>query len=778
MSGLGFYTALSALTTAQSALSIIGNNIANASTPGYTRQRVGLDSMPAIVTSRGFQIGRGVEIDAIDRVTDALLVDRLRSQEAEVGRFSVLSDHYRQIESLFGEPGPNGLSSLMGGFFADVSGLTSAPEDPALRTQLIQSGRTLSDGFNTVASQLLSFGHGVGEAVETEVMIINAIAAELASLNNSIAETGMGPSIPSDLLDRQETLLRELGQHIDVRAVREADGRITAFSGGNVLVSPRGASQFEAFLDDPVTGKMGVRSTGATTDVTPRGGRIRALLDLSEEGIDQRLDGLNTLARNLILEANRVHSTGVPLGGGYKTLASRNYFYDANGNGDPLDDRLDQAELPFDVSAGTLNVNVSDLATGDVSQHRIVIDPSMTVQDFVDELQAIPNLSASVDPLGQMRITALGNRRFDFSNRVPPNPNLDDTFGAERATIVATQAGPYGLAAGDSFTIDIDGQGPTAVTFNAGQFADISQATPAEVAAAINSQIVGASAEVSDGRVVLRSNSTNGTGSLELADGAGGPLATMGLSTTLETGGDAGVQVTMSGGHLGSEDLDLTFVPVGAGAIGFTPGLQVSVLDASGAIVATLDVGDSYTPGKDLEIQPGVSVSFSAGDISAASGDRFATRLVADSDTSDILVAAGLGGFFVGSDASSIGIDPELLADPDRLAAALDGSAGNNQNLLRLSAVYETAATGLDGDSPDEFYRLLITQLGADAQRADQTLGTQQLVLDSLDARREEISGVNIDEELLELERFQQMYAVAARFLQTMQEVNDILVSL
>ncbi|NRA94622.1 MAG: flagellar hook-associated protein FlgK [Planctomycetes bacterium] len=435
MTTVSFNTALSALTTAQSALAIIGNNIANAATPGYSRQRVGLDSLPAMATTSRFQIGRGVTIDGVDRITDALLVGRLRNQQSEVGRYGVLSGHYRQLETLFGEPGPNGLNSLMSGFFADVSSLTSAPEDTARRVGLIESGRSIADGFNSIARQLTNVGRGLSEAIKTEVVVVNSIASELAQLNNSIAEAAMGPSIPSDLLDRQEALLRELGEHIDVRSVREADGRVTVFSASNVLVSPRGSYKLEAYDIDPLNGRMGVRSQGAGNDLTPRGGRLRALLELAEQGVDERMAGLDQLARSLILEVNRVHSTGVPLNGGYKTLHSTNVFYDANGSGSPLDDTIGQAELPFDVVSGSLNVNVTDLDTGTVTQSQIAIDPSMTVQELVDSLDSISGLSANVGPGGQLRITALGNKRFDFSNRVQPIGDLDDTFGSAAATI-------------------------------------------------------------------------------------------------------------------------------------------------------------------------------------------------------------------------------------------------------------------------------------------------------------------------------------------------------
>ena len=353
-----------------------------------------------------------------------------------------------------------------------------------------------------------------------------------------------------------------------------------------------------------------------------------------------------------------------------------------------------------------------------------------------------------------------------------------DSFGSAAATITCGAQEPFSLAAGDSFTLDVDGTGPQTVTFNPGAFTNMGAASASEMAAAINAQITGATAEAVDGRLVIRSASTGSASSLQLTDGAGGPLATTGLSTTLETGADIGVDVALSGSYSGAEDLDLTFVPSSDGTIGVTADLQVSVFDGQGNLVTTLDVGQGYAPGSELTLADGVTISFGAGQLSATSGDRFSTRLVADSDTSDILVAAGLGGFFTGTDASTIAVDAALLEDSDLLAAAGDGNPGNNQNLLDMAAVWDTAADGLDGDSPDAFYRLLLTELGADTARAEQTLETQTLVLNSLEARRDEVSGVNIDEELLQMERFQQLYAVTARFLQTVQDVNDILINL
>lgn len=777
---LGFQTALSALNTAQRALQVIGNNLANASNPAYARQRVQLEALTPTSGQGGLWIGRGVDVTRIDRVADALLEDRLRIQESEVSRQGVVLDHLREIESLFGEPGANGLGATIGAFFSRISGLSAAPEDSSLRHGVIQGGVSVADSFRLIRGQLDGLHGSFEAAVGAEVDRINALAEDIAVLNQQIITARQGRETPASFLDRQEELLRELAQHVDVQATRDASGRVSVVAGGSPLVSPRGQVELEVVKTGTGAAGFDVKGRNSTASFRARNGRLAALQDLAETGVADKAATLDRLAKNLILEFNRVHATGVPAGGGWTDLVASNPFQDMNNSGSVLDDTLAQAGLPFAVSAGALYVNVTDEATQLVRQTRIDISPeTMTVQGLRDALDGIPDLTALVDPAGRLRITASGGHRFDFSSRVLPRAALDGTFGSDQATVTGSATEPFMLGAGQGFTVSVDGGPAQPVTFAAGQFANVFAATAAEVAAAINGQVAGNPASAVDGRVVIRSNAS-GTGStVQLSDGAGSPLATMGLATAPDTGDDIAVDVRMSGTYSGAATRRLAFRPLGAGTVGATPGLQVEVRDlATNSVVATLDVGQGYAPGTELDLLDGAKISFGAGTLSQAAGDRFETTLIADSDTADILAATGTAAFFTGSDAATIGVSAAVRADPGLLAAALSGASADGANALRLLGVQGAPAEGLDGAGVEAFYGDFIAALGGETGRSRSILETQTLVMESLDARRQSVSGVNLDEELLLMEQFQQTYQVAARFLQTVQEVTDVLIGL
>ena len=128
MSGLSFRTALSSLLTAQRALQTIGHNIANAATPGYSRQVVNLSTRMPVAGFGGRTVGSGVEIGSLDRVVNALLESRIRNQRSQLGQQRVMQDNLFELESIFAEPGPNGLSSSISSFFAEISALTISPD--------------------------------------------------------------------------------------------------------------------------------------------------------------------------------------------------------------------------------------------------------------------------------------------------------------------------------------------------------------------------------------------------------------------------------------------------------------------------------------------------------------------------------------------------------------------------------------------------------------------------------------------------------------------------
>ena len=107
---------LSALQAHKRAMDVTSHNIANAATPGYTRQTVAL-STPTPELIRPGTIGRGVRVDSIDRNYDALITERLRESETEIARLDTLGKGLEDLELVYNEPGSGGLSNVINNLF-------------------------------------------------------------------------------------------------------------------------------------------------------------------------------------------------------------------------------------------------------------------------------------------------------------------------------------------------------------------------------------------------------------------------------------------------------------------------------------------------------------------------------------------------------------------------------------------------------------------------------------------------------------------------------------
>lgn len=772
----GYSTGLSALASARMALQTIGHNLANATTPGYSRQRVDLASAAAARTGNRL-IGGGVMVAGLQRVSDSLLVGQVRLQQQAVGRRQAIVNSMMEIESLYGEPGENGFSARLGGFFDGLSSLSSTPEDTTLRVGVVQNGVTMSGRLRQIRDDLSRSAEFVADMGEAVVSEVNLLTESLAEINREIARSGGNSGgAPAGLLDRQGQLLESLSELVDVGVLDVGGGRVNVTVGGQMVVSNDRANHLS--ISRTATG-MKVDLEGSPYDVEIGGGQLRGLLDLDDGGASARVAELDEYARSLIFNFNRIHSTGVPTDGGYQTLRAEHTFLDSDGDGDVSDELLKDAGLPFEIVNGRLAVSVIDDATQHVTQKVLDIDPATdTVADLMASFNSVDGMSAHMDTSGKLTLSADSGKRFHFAASIDPNPASAGTFGSSSGQIVGFGSAPFSLTAGDQIQVAVDGGAPQPITFNAGDFADISAATAEEVAAVLNTGLTGGSASVVNGAVVVTSNTTGSTSSIQVTDAIGLSTGTLGFSTAMDTGAATAVAVTASGDYSGAADDTYTFRPLSAGTIGVTPGLQIEVLDSAGSVVATLDVGDTYSPGTELPVAAGVKLAFGPGEINQASGDVFKMELVADSDTSDILVSLGLGGFFTGTDAQDIDVHDGLVADPTLLAAAASDSPGDNTNLLRLLGLRSGGLDDLGGSSLEEHYNSIVGNVGMETSRAMLNRDTEALLLDSVQNRLEQVRGVSVDEELADLQRFEQAYQAAARYLAAVNEVTQVLFSI
>jgi flagellar hook-associated protein FlgK len=423
-----------------------------------------------------------------------------------------------------------------------------------------------------------------------------------------------------------------------------------------------------------------------------------------------------------------------------------------------------------------LFVSVTDRATGGFQRTEIVIDESATtVQDFVDALNDIPNLYATLDDFGRLQMTADDGYGFDFSRRLNPKPDPSGTLGGARASIGTLTDGPFALANGD--TLDLSGPGGSvSVSFSTAQFADITQASAAELAAAINADpAVGASGlrAVSQGDHVFLQSLTEGSTETVTITG-GTALTALGLSAGMSaSGSNSSAAVQLSGSYLGSTNDKFTLVPTGDGVIGTTPGLNIEVFDAAGLLVGTLDVGDNYQPGTPLELSNGLELSFGLGELSATNGDRLEIEALAQSDTSDVLVGMGINALYTGTNAEDIALRKDIGLDPRKLAVSMSGAISDNGALQDLLDIRDEGIAGLNGTSFGEFYGDTVGGLGFDIESATNARDVEQFLTDTLTTRREQISGVNIDEELVNMIQFQQSYSAAARYITVVNATSE-----
>lgn len=781
--GFGFGSGLRALAAARLGMQTAGNNIANANTLGYSRQRVELSAALPYQTGSGFQIGSGVQIGGVFGIIDQGLERRLQSQLGLVGAAQVDQLRFYEIEGILAEP-DGGLSETLQGLFGAIASLQTDPSDRALRGGVVQAGSQLSQGFRLIADRFGELSESTFDEVRGLVKQVNERASAIAELNRQIVSLEANGSVANDLRDARAQHIREISALLDTRAVERNTGSVDLLVGGHLLVAGSQSSSLAVGR----TGDGRTRVTAGESAVTPtiREGRIAALLQQEASGLPGTMGRIDRLARSTILEFNRLHTTGMPRSGPFTTLTSAYGPLDNNGSGVLGDELLSQAGFRFDVQEGALHIGVTQLGTGEMVRTRIDVDPRVaTLQDVAAAITAIDHINASIDPTGRLRVSADAGYGFDFSTRLDPNPDGDGTFGGKNPAIGSQSRGPFDIS-GQTFPVTLTVATGTAaspvnttVTLQASDFNNTGAATTDELVAAINDDLGNlATAQNVGGRLVIQSAQGGSTSQLTLTNGSGTVLGDIGLSTAPTTGRDNVVPIKVEGAYTGTENDEYTFVPAGDGQIGRTPGLRVNVYNSDGALVTELDVGEGYEPGKPITLGDGIEVSFGPGDISATDGQAFSLDVLADSDTSDLLVALGMNAFFLGSSASDIEVDPALLGNPDRLAAGLGMADGDAGNLARLMGLRDRNVTELDANTIEDFYADIVGDIGFETAAATNSLQAQETLLAHLEAERESVSGVNIDEEMVAMVQFQQSYEAAARFIAVAQEMTDTLINL
>lgn len=336
-----FSIGTSALNAAYAALRTAGNNVANANTPGYSRQITVLT--PQVGTFLGGNyVGQGVAVADVRRVYSDFLAQQAHQAQAAASQSDTRYLQLVQVSNLFADP-TTGVGSTIDQFFRAVQDLTQRPADPATRQALLSAANLMAARFNDVGDRLQEFRNGTDQQLRLEIDAVNRAAREIAELNDKIAlARGAGRS-PNDLLDRRDTAIRRLNESIRVSMVEQDDGAVNLFlANGQPLVVGNRASEVGMTIDpiDPQNVLVGIRSGASVIPLDPDrigGGKIAGLLQFRTGDLPQIENELGRLAVALSAQFNQQHRlgddrNGQPGGDFFAPLAANAFAAGTNGN--------------------------------------------------------------------------------------------------------------------------------------------------------------------------------------------------------------------------------------------------------------------------------------------------------------------------------------------------------------------------------------------------------------------------------------------------------------
>lgn len=147
-------------------------------------------------------------------------------------------------------------------------------------------------------------------------------------------------------------------------------------------------------------------------------------------------------------------------------------------------------------------------------------------------------------------------------------------------------------------------------------------------------------------------------------------------------------------------------------------------------------------------------------------------------DTSKLLAALGINTLFSGSTAADIAVRDELLANPGLLAAASANRVGDGINAGRMAGVIDAASDQLDGASILDAYNQIANEIAAAGASANDAVEAADAITASLQAQRESVSGVSLDEEAIDLLKFERAFQGAARYVSTVDRMLEEMLGL
>ncbi|MDG0979168.1 MAG: flagellar hook-associated protein FlgK, partial [Halieaceae bacterium] len=420
----------------QSALKTVSNNIANASTPGYSRQTTVISEATPVPLDR-FYVGTGALVDRIARAYDGAVETSLRDSSSDLSAQGPMIAYTNRVLDIFGSQAV-GLNDAMDKFFTAAENLSVDPASSTLRTLFLNEAEGLAARFNELSGQVNRAANDSQAAIEQDVADLNGLGEQLVRVNQQLGRKLSEDAQPAALLDQRDSILRDMAAIAKLNIETNDAGQVTVKLGGaadnNLFVTTSNAYALSTNFSTTNAGNVAftLDATGANRVIAgPSSGTLAGAVTFRAQVLQPAVSALDTLAQTFATEVNRVHQQGL----------------DANGN---TGSELFSIDPAATHAAGSISVALTNPANLATAESIRVANASTNLSN------AYGSVSYTAQPSVanyQIRFdTDTSYSIFDSAGNLISNNNAYDTAAGithDGVTITFSEA----PRAGDEFTV-------------------------------------------------------------------------------------------------------------------------------------------------------------------------------------------------------------------------------------------------------------------------------------------------------------------------------------
>jgi flagellar hook-associated protein 1 FlgK len=331
--GQALNAAVSGLRVSQAGLSLVAGNVANASTPGYTKKTI----TPIATAANG--VGLGVRAVEVQRTLDQFVQRQLRVENAGASYAGLRSQFYDRLQSIFGAPGADGsLETTFNSFTSAVQALSTSPDDPSSRSAAISAAQTLAQQLNDMSDSVQSLRGDAEMALSDAVSQANEAMQQIAKINQQLATAAPADATTATLLDQRDSYIDQLSRLMDINVVAGDNNQVSVLTNSGVQLVGLGAAKLSfdpqgtmnanaPWSADPAQRSVGtltlVSQSGGAIDLVQtkaiRSGNIAALLQMRAQDLVQAQDQLDAIAAAMAQTLSNKTTAGTPASAGAQT---------------------------------------------------------------------------------------------------------------------------------------------------------------------------------------------------------------------------------------------------------------------------------------------------------------------------------------------------------------------------------------------------------------------------------------------------------------------------